>query len=102
MSIVVATLVAAIAAVTIRNLLGYLNSGSEGFDVRKSIASGVTAFMLGVPLIGVAFESAFADVQSLSDIAQLLLFFVQVIGVAGIDGTVKSGLKARAKGVQVQ
>lgn len=98
MSIVLATLVAAITGIAIRNSLGYLQSGSEGFDIRKSVASAITGFLVGVPTIAVAFQTAFENTPEISPIGQLMLFFIQVGFIAGVDATVKSGLKARAKG----
>lgn len=101
MSLVVSTLVAATVGIVIRNGLGYLNSGSEGFDKKKSIASAIIGFMTGVPLVGSAFLLAFPPTTTpLPEVAQLLIFFVQVGAVAGIESMTKTGLKARAKGIK--
>lgn len=95
MSIVVATFVAAIAGIAVRNGLGYLQSGSDGFDIRKSIASAITGFIIGVPVAAVAFEAAFENTAQISEVGQVLIFFVQLGFIAGVDATVKSGLRAR-------
>ena len=97
MSIVMASIAAAIVGIAIRNIIGYLNTPEgEGFDIRKALASGIIGFVVGIPVIVTAFSSLLEGVEEISEAAQLTGFVVQVIAIAGLDAVAKGGLKARS------
>ncbi len=97
MSIAIASVVAGVTGVAARNIVGWLKGGRE-FDVRNSVASGIIAFLIGVPVIVTGFQAAFSGTETIPAEAQLSLFVIQVAGIAGIDALSKGGLKAAIKG----
>jgi len=96
MSIVVASVVAAVAGVGARNIIGWLKDAT-GFNVRNAAASAGVAVIVGIPLVTTAFVTAFEGVSSISDHAQLTLFVTQIAAIAGFDALAKGGFRA-AKG----
>ena len=95
MSIALAAIVASITGVVLRNLIGYLQESS--FDTKKSVASAIVAFLIGLPVVITAFTAGFEGVETIPETAQLTLFAVQITAIAGFDALAKSGLKARSK-----
>jgi len=95
MSIVVASIVAAVTGIALRNIMGYLQAEDDKpFDIRKSLASGIIAVMVGIPVIVAAFEGAFGESESIPETAQLVIFTIQVSAIAGFDALTKGGFKA--------
>ena len=98
MSIVIASVVAAVAGLGVRNIIGYLRAtDTEPFDIKKSLASGIIGFLVGIPLIITAFEGAFGELESLPETTQLAIFASQVLIISGIDAVTKGGFKAATK-----
>ena len=90
MSIVLASIVAAIVGIALRNIIGYLQTPDGGsFDVKKSLASGIIGFLVGIPVIVVAFETAFGELESIPETTQLTIFAVQIVAIAGFDALTK-------------
>ncbi len=97
MSIIIASVVAAIVGIALRNIIGYLQTPDGGtFDVKKSLASAIIGFLVGIPVIVVAFEAAFGEVDSIPETTQLTIFAVQIVAIAGFDALTKGGFKAAA------
>jgi len=99
MSIAIAAVVATILGVAARNIEGWLK-GKDSFNIRHAAASGGVAFIVGLPLVIATFDAAFAEVESISEQAQLMLFVLQIAAIAGVDALTKGGLRAAAKGAQ--
>jgi len=98
MSIVIGSIVAAIVGIALRNIIGYLQTSETGsFDVKKSLASGIIGFLVGIPVIITAFEAAFGELDSIPETTQLTIFAVQVMAIAGFDALTKGGFKAATK-----
>ena len=96
MSIALAAVLAGVAGVGARNIVGWLKSNDQ-FNVRNSVASGLIAFITSVPLIITGFSAAFQNVESLPEETQLLIFITQVGTVAGFDALAKGGMTAAIK-----
>lgn len=95
MSIVIASVVAAVAGLAVRNIIGYLRaSDTEPFDTKKSLASGIIGFLIGIPIIITAFEGAFGELENLPETTQLAIFAAQVLIISGVDAITKGGFKA--------
>lgn len=95
MSIILASVVAAIGGLGLRNILGYLRSTPDTpFDIRQSLSSAMIGALIGIPAIVVVFEAAFGDLESLPETTQLVLFFSQLAAIAGIESIGKGSIKA--------
>lgn len=99
MSIAIAAVVAGVVGVGARNILGWLKAEAQ-FNIRHAVASGIIAFIIGVPLIVTAFSAAFNEIESIPEEAQLAIFFLQVASIAGLDALTKAGAKAAGKGMK--
>lgn len=96
MSIAIAAIVAAVAGVGARNIIGWLKNEKE-FNVRHAAASAGVAVIVGIPVIVTAFSTAFEGVEAISEQAQLVLFITQVASIAGFDALAKGAFVAAAK-----
>ncbi len=98
MSIVIASIVAAIVGIALRNIIGYLQTPETGsFEIKKSLASGIIGFLVGIPVIIVSFEAAFGELTEIPETTQLTIFAVQIVAIAGFDALTKGGFKAATK-----
>jgi len=93
MSIALAAVVAAIAGIAARNIEGWLKSDGT-FNIRHAAASGGIAVIVGIPIIVSAFSAITENVEALSEEAQLSVFLLQVIAIAGFDALAKGAAKA--------
>ena len=98
MSIVIASIVAAIGGIALRNIIGYLQTPDTGkFEIKKSLASAIIGFLVGIPLVVTAFEAVFGQADSIPETVQLSIFAIQIAAIAGIDSLTKGGFKAASK-----
>ena len=99
MSIAMAAIVAGIAGVAATNVIAWLRT-ENSFNIRHSVASGILAFVVGIPLIVTAFREAIPIDGVISEEAQLSLFAIQIAAIAGFDRLAKGGFNAAVNGAK--
>ena len=99
LSPVVATIVIVSIGVTLQNLLGWLKS-HENFNIRRTLASAIIAFIVGITIIGPQIE-AIQD-QMLSELSELTIVASLIASIAGFDILTKNVFKIANQKINLQ
>ena len=89
-----ATILIVSVGVILQNVLGWLKS-SESFDIKRTTASAIIAFVVGITVIGPQIEVLHH--QMLTELSELIIAASLIASVAGFDTLTKNAIKAAEK-----